>query len=156
MDERETYSKKSLILRNLKLFGCMMEDHCNKDMKDSGLTARQFDVLMYLKNYAGKEVTQVMIEKDFQLSNPTVSGILKRLEQNGFIRRAAGTQDKRCNHIVLTNKAYCQLVLAEEKWKVQEAELFAEISSKEEQQFFDVLVKLCRNITKMRLKQEKE
>lgn len=134
----------------------MMEDHCNKDMKDSGLTARQFDVLMYVKNHESGEVTQVMIEKDFQLSNPTVSGILKRLEQNGFIRRVAGMQDKRCNYIVLTNQAYGQLVLAEEKWKVQEEELFAEISSKEEQQLYDVVVKLCRNITKMRWKQEKE
>ena len=156
MEETKEYSLRSLICRNLKIFDCMMNDHRNKDMEDSGMTGRQFEVLSYLVEHQNENVKQVMIEKDFRLSNPTVSGILKRLEQNGLICRNSEDRDKRCNRIVVTQKAQKALIQAGEKWKILESRLFEGISEEEEQIFDEILGKLCRNITKMRIEQEKE
>ena len=39
------------------------------------------------------------IEEAFQLSHPTVSGILSRLEQKGFIEMRPDEQDRRCKRI---------------------------------------------------------
>ena len=86
MEVNEDQDIRFHICRNLKILDRMMDDHCNKDMEDIGLTGRQFDVIQYLAMCKQDRVKQVMIEKDFKLSNPTVSGILNRMEKNGFIR----------------------------------------------------------------------
>lgn len=44
------------------------------------------------------------IEETFQLSHPTVSGILSRLEQKGFIEFRADENDRRCKRIYLLPK----------------------------------------------------
>ena len=45
------------------------------------------------------------IEEAFQLSHPTVSGILSRLEQKGFIEILPDEADRRCKRIYLLPKA---------------------------------------------------
>ena len=46
------------------------------------------------------------IEEAFQLSHPTVSGLLSRLEQKGFIEFRADPQDRRCKRIYLLPKGH--------------------------------------------------
>jgi len=49
------------------------------------------------------------IEMEFQLSHPTVSGILSRLEQKGFIELRTDPDDRRCKRIyVLSRGNECQ------------------------------------------------
>lgn len=144
------------ICRNLKIFNCMMDDHRNKDMEDLLLTGRQFEVLNYVGKHNEEKVKQVMIEKEFRLSNPTVSGILNRLEKNGFIQRISLENDKRCNYIVLTQKALDLQKCACERGKAMEKKLFAGISESEKIFFDTMLNKLCKNISQMRIEQEKE
>lgn len=82
----------------------MMRENRNKDVESLGLTWRQADVLFFLIAHKGEPVNQVMIEREFHLSNPTVTGILKRLEQKGFIRRITHENDRRCKYIEVTPK----------------------------------------------------
>ena len=49
-------------------------------------------------------IIQRDIEEHFHISNPTVTGILNRLEQKGFIERKLNQKDKRVRAIVLTQK----------------------------------------------------
>ena len=51
-------------------------------------------------------MNQKDIEKALSLKNPTVTGILKRLDEKGFILSVPSTQDKRCKNIYPTEKAY--------------------------------------------------
>lgn len=144
------------ICRNLKILNRMMDDHCNKDMEDIGLTGRQFDVIQYLAMREQDRVKQVMIEKDFKLTNPTVSGILNRMEKNGFIRRIPDEEDKRCNYIELTPKALETRSLARSRGRAMERQFFSGISEEEGRFFYSILKKLCDNIAEMRMEQEKE
>ena len=43
--------------------------------------------------------TQKDIEKALNLKNPTVTGILKRLEENGFVLIVPSNKDKRCKNV---------------------------------------------------------
>lgn len=153
MNEKNT---RLFICRDLKILNCMMDDHRNKDMEYFGLTGRQFDVIQYLCARRDTLVKQVMIEKDFSLSNPTVSGILDRLEKNGFIQRKASEEDRRCNYIVLTQKAMEAQEQARKKGKSMEQHLFSGITEQEQELFLDILQRLCGNISQMRIEQEKE
>lgn len=74
-------------------------------LKKWDLTMSQGMVLEYLNNAPDAELTQKAIEQHFNLQHPTVSGILKRLEKNGFIRTAVNTNDRRVKDIFLTDKA---------------------------------------------------
>ena len=53
-----------------------------------------------------EEVNQRDVERGLSLKNPTVTGLLKRLEEKGFIFCVPNTADKRKKNIFLTEKAY--------------------------------------------------
>ena len=40
------------------------------------------------------------------LKNPTVTGLLKRLDEKGFVLVVPSNKDKRCKNVFLTEKAY--------------------------------------------------
>ena len=82
------------------------EKEFNNRLKKLGLTASQCAVLDYLFNSSADEVNQRDIEKALSLKNPTVTGILKRMEENGFVFIVPSNRDKRCKNIYLTEKAY--------------------------------------------------
>lgn len=89
----------------LKMIDNEISGRFNREMEKLELTASQMNVLMYLQAVDGEEVNQRDIERIFQLKNPTVTGILKRLESKGFIRRTPSPQDGRCKWILLTEKS---------------------------------------------------
>jgi len=77
----------------------------NKKMARVDLTRSQMEVLMYLIKSKDKDISGRDIEKFFDLTNPTVSGILDRLEIKGFITRVPSIADARIKHIKATDKA---------------------------------------------------
>ena len=81
----------------------MRKNH-NEFLKHLDLTHAQSDILKYL--FCSKnDVIQKDIEKNFSLKNPTVNGILNRLETKGFITREKSNIDSRTRIIKLTNKS---------------------------------------------------
>ena len=82
------------------------EKDFNRRLKTLGITASQCAVLDYLFHSSKEEVNQKDIEKALSLKNPTVTGLLKRLDEKGFILAVPSNKDKRCKNIYLTEKAY--------------------------------------------------
>lgn len=86
------------------------------------------------------------IEEHFQLSHPTVSGILSRLEQKGFIEFCPDEADRRCKRIYLLpkgrelNKTMHQTILATEEKLVQD------FTEEEKQQFATLLQRAITNL----------
>ncbi len=82
------------------------EKELSSRLRKLGITASQCAVLDYLFVSSKDEVTQRDIEKALSLKNPTVTGLLKRLDEKGFILIVPSNKDKRCKNIYLTEKAY--------------------------------------------------
>ena len=78
----------------------------NNLLRGIGITSSQCAVLDYLLGSSKEFVNQKDIEKALSLKNPTVTGILKRLDEKGFILAVPSNQDKRCKNIYPTEKAY--------------------------------------------------
>ena len=77
----------------------------NRNMAEYGLTSIQADVLVYvLMNYQKREVNQLDVQAVFKLTNPTVSGIVDRLEEKGFIKRVRSEKDARFRSLVALPK----------------------------------------------------
>jgi len=73
----------------------------NRNMSAYNLTSIQGDVLMYiLGNHKTREVNQLDIQAVFKLTNPTVSGIIDRLEEKEFVKRVRSEKDARYRRLV--------------------------------------------------------
>ena len=67
------------------------------------LTAAQGHIMGYLVHRETPPCPRD-IEAEFQLSHPTVSGILSRLEQKGFVELRTDPEDRRCKRIYVLPK----------------------------------------------------
>lgn len=143
------------ICQKMKRFDCMMRAHANRDMEAIGITGRQADILFYLMDHKEEKVKQVMIEKAFRLSNPTVTGILNRLEQNGFLTRELSENDRRCNYIVTTEKTEALCEEMARRGSRMEQNLFEGVSQEQTAAFMECLNLMYSNLEAMRVRQEK-
>lgn len=89
----------------LKFIHNAIERDCNAMLRALNLTTTQLDMLMFLIKNRHKDVNQKDIEQAFKVKNPTVTGILKRLERKGMIAREADSRDGRIKRIIVTEKS---------------------------------------------------
>ena len=75
----------------------------NNALASMDLTAAQGHIMGYITHRKTPPCARD-IEEAFQLSHPTVSGILSRLEQKGFIEMRPDEQDRRCKRIYILEK----------------------------------------------------
>ncbi len=70
------------------------------------MTFSQGKVLWYLHTYGKKEpVTLRDIERYFDVSHATVSGLVSRLEEKGFVRAESDKNDRRAKNVSITETA---------------------------------------------------
>ncbi len=96
--------KIGLLTKSINL---AIEKERNRYLAEYGLTAAQSDVMQYLTiaHTRGIEINQVDIERELHLSNPTVTGILKRLEAKGFVVKNESQKDHRYKSVFVTEQA---------------------------------------------------
>lgn len=130
------------------LLSCAMKARKNKDFETFDLTSSQADVLRYVFNNEreGNTVQQVDIERRFNLSNPTVTGIIQRLEAKGFITREVSSTDKRCKYLHTTQQTEKIYEYADEKRRETQELLTQEFSEEEKEELSRLLEKALNNI----------
>ncbi len=89
----------------LKTLNNKLDTYRTKNMTPLELTSSQFEVLLLLVKNQDRVFYQTDLEKILNRSNPTITGILKRLEGKGFIQKISRPNDKRFKQIVPTQKA---------------------------------------------------
>lgn len=122
------------------------EKDFNQMLKRIGITSSQCEVLDYLFHSSKEEITQRDIERHLNLKNPTVTGLLKRLEEKGFVLIVPSNKDKRCKNIFLTEKAYDIQKKMEASRKKSDRMLTLGMKEKEIQALEKVLEKVLYNI----------
>ncbi|MEE1087072.1 MAG: MarR family transcriptional regulator [Schaedlerella sp.] len=90
----------------VKQINNIYEKNLNERLKKLGITSSQCAVLDFLFYANEDEISQRDVEIALNLKNPTVTGILKRLEEKGFILCVPNAKDKRKKNIYLIEKAY--------------------------------------------------
>ena len=128
----------------LKQANLLHQMQLNQIFKEFDLTASQTFSLIYLfeTKRAQKEVNQKDIEREMDVSNPTVTGILNRLEHKGLIERVECPSDARVRNIVVTEKALEIDKQLQIKFREAEEELIASLSEKEADELQRLLKKI--------------
>lgn len=130
----------------LKKIFQMMEKNLNKDLEDIDLTGMQAHVLIYLYKNRKNIINQRDIEREFELTNPTVNGILKRLENKGFIKRVVSLNDARNKEIMITDKSISLIAEMKKKAKNMENKMTSGITKEELDTFYQVIKKMFNNV----------
>lgn len=122
----------------------------NEAVRECDLTTTQSEILRYLEHmeYKGVAVSQKDIEKHLNISNPTVSGVLDRMEDKGFIERVTDKNDARKKIVILTDKARDinkQIIVRLDDF---DDYMTSCLSNEERDQLFDYLERIIINFKK--------
>lgn len=135
----------------LRMLNIEMRKSFNREMKDFQLTGPQAETLLYLFYHKEtQEVNQKDIERITGLSNPTVSGILNRLEQKKLIRREISKKDGRYRTIEVTEKAISMKERLCENGELADARLVEGLTEKEKEIFKQIALQMIANLRKYR------
>lgn len=90
-----------MICEQIKKLTLYMKTELDNKLRKYNLTATQFIVLEYLVENEGKNIIQKDICELLEIRHTTVIGIIKRLEEKGFIIKS---NNKRTNLIKISKK----------------------------------------------------
>ena len=103
-------------------------------------------IIDYLAHNEGKDVYQKDIEKRFKIGRSSVAGILKMMEEKGYIVRQAVEGDARLKRVCLTDKGRaCKHKMKEGREKMEE-EVRKGLTEEEIEMFLNVLRKMQENL----------
>ena len=109
------------------------------------LTAAQGHIMAFLAHQAQPPCPRD-VEKEFRLSHPTVSGILSRLEQKGFLELRTDPEDRRCKRIYILPKGQQCHALMHQTIRENEARIVEGFTQEEQEQFAQFLQRAIANM----------
>ncbi|MBR3949739.1 MAG: MarR family transcriptional regulator [Oscillospiraceae bacterium] len=109
------------------------------------LTAAQGHIMGFLAHQKNPPCPRD-VEKEFRLSHPTVSGILSRLEQKGFLELRTDPEDRRCKRIYILPKGTQCHQLMHETIGRNEARIVEGFTPEEQEQFAQFLQRAIANM----------
>lgn len=131
----------------LKSINDKLEVKGNADMAKFGLTFPQSRVLAVLHDSGGK-MTQKELECSLEVSHPTVTGLVSRMQKQGFLDTRQSETDRRYKIITLTDKARS---VGEELDRAVEKNsqiMLAGLSVEQVGALYDMLTIIDRNISR--------
>ena len=144
MNKNEVKDKISIFVKKASL-------ECDKVayplLVDYKLTMVQYKILKYLYINPPATVCQRDIEKFFSMTNPTVTGVLKNLERDGWVERLRNPHDARSKLLQLTDKS---LQAKQELFCIGneiENTFTAELTAEEREQLLQLLKKLVQSFS---------
>ena len=133
----------------IKLIGDTIETKANKRLRPHGITLSQERVLAYLYERKTEKISQKDMEEYFQVTHPTIIGILKRLESKGHISSEVDEIDKRVRNISLSPEFEQKSGAIISFQKELEKQMLHDVSEAETILLRDYLYKLLSNVEQM-------
>lgn len=126
----------------LKQINDIMEKNANNALRGEDLTISQSGVLVLLDGKEEKKATFKELEKSFGVSQPTMVGILSRLEQKNLVEILDDPSDKRIRRAHLTKEGADKCKEGYKHMKAAERLLLGSLTEDEKKEFFRLLVKI--------------
>ncbi len=134
--------------RMIRIIHWHMDQVFNNFLREYNLTLSQVEILRYLNMHRNEEVHQKDIEKFFHISNPTVSGLLNRLEEKGFIVRETDLNDTRKKTVKSTNEALVMAKMLKKTMDQFEDDLLSALNNDERQRLKEYLMRIIDSAKK--------
>ncbi|MCI2058016.1 MAG: MarR family transcriptional regulator [Oscillibacter sp.] len=139
----EVYTHSGFLIKQIH---DRLEKRSNNELRAQDLTMMQISVLLALEAADGKQRSMKELERHFGVAQPTVAGIVSRLEQKAFVQAHGDAEDKRIKivHITKAGEACCK----EASSHMNEAEelLLRGFTAEERELFHHLLKKAANNL----------
>ena len=126
----------------LKQINDIMEKNANNALRGQNLTISQSGVLMLLDEKEEKTATFKELEKKFGVSQPTMVGLLSRLEQKNLIEILSDPDDKRIRRAHLTKMGENKCKEGYKHMRSAEELLLDSLTAGEKKEFLRLLTKI--------------
>lgn len=121
------------------------EEKRQRNMAD--VSPVQIWVVRYLHEHKGEEICQRDLERDFNVTRSTVTGILQIMEKKGYILRVSVPTDARLKKILLTEKGEKLYYTVRDHIHETETFLVKGMTEEEVEQLLFLLGKIKNNLT---------
>ena len=116
----------------------------NKHLKELNITAEQADSLTFFYFNADKSISDL---KDYlHIRHQTARGIVKRLEEKGFLKLSVAEADGRCKKISLTEKGINTVEHLKENGTHTGYKLLSGMTKTEQEQFAILIARALKNM----------
>ncbi len=132
-------------LMNIKILNTAIENILNREFAEFDITYTQATVIGFLNQHNSEEICQRDIEKALGLSHPTMSSILKRLDEKKLIKTQALATDRRYKKVELTDSSLQMVDTIQQKINGINERLMQGISQTEEEEFERVMNVMIQN-----------
>ena len=133
-------------LLNLYYTAARLKKRAGEFFGPYGLTDVQFHVMMLLRHQGGLEgLSQARLSELMQVNRPNITGLVDRLEREGFVRRTAA-EDRRYNIIQLSDKGNCLLDEADGAYGAEMGKVMGALNKTELAALIDACGKLRQNL----------
>lgn len=122
---------RSQLIRDNRWISIQMEQWVNRTLEPVGLTAAQASILLHVLNQGEEGTSLTAIHRAFGYSMPTLSGMLKRLREKGYLRVEPCADDDRCKKLLGTEKGRRLQRELEERSRQMEERLYSCFTSQE-------------------------
>ena len=113
-------------------------------LQHMSLTPAQLFVLMLILEKGPCRITD--ISRELAISAPTATGIIDRLERDGYVKRRQDTDDRRAVNVLLTKKGERFIHQSHKRKFERFRRILQVLSSVEQKQYLKILQKLVRGI----------
>lgn len=125
----------------MKMISDQVQNDLNRELNEVNLTLSQFHYMAYIKEHGPQPVCFKDMERFFQSSQPTVSGILRRLDEKGLIRTMSAGRG-RARMAQLTEEGERLVQNSEINRKMEEERLLGALNAEEREMFRSMLSRI--------------
>lgn len=126
----------------IKKINDLLQKKADQEMKELGLTFSQHHVLVYLVHQKDFTASLKEIEHTFRVAQPTMAGLVIRLEEKGLIETFGKPDDKRIKMVRLTKEGKDVCEISRMQMKQKDALLRSQYSEEEMMAFNAYLYRL--------------
>lgn len=118
----------------------------NDSLSDDDITFSQLRFMAYINETPKKMASMKEMEQFYNVTQPTVAGIIKRLERKGLVVMCQDPNDRRAKCVYLTDTGY-EILERQEKFRqgIQKI-LLSPLTPQEQDVFMDLLRRVWENI----------
>lgn len=130
----------------VKLVHDAIDRRINQELESQRLTNSQLSVLSFLCMRGDADTTIRDIQDFLKVSHPTAAGLVRRLEQKGFVHLLTDPRDKRARIVRLDDSVISSYQLEPKPTLHMEERLLAGLSDEERRQLCALLMRVYENI----------
>ncbi|WP_347353918.1 MarR family winged helix-turn-helix transcriptional regulator [Acetoanaerobium noterae] len=129
----------------------LLKNRLNKELETEDITVAQFAVIKYiemnsLEDQQDRNITAVEIAEGLDMDKPTISGIINRLVDKGYVIKLPHAKDKRASILKLTEYCIEKLPNLEAINEIVINSALKELSNEDLYVFQNIIYKIIQNL----------